>query len=144
MGLEMPEWVQSLLAALGGLGLGGYTVHRKLKADRTSDTLDAKSQAIIERLEEQLANERKNNLQMGEVIDRVAKERNDAVQQVGRLEGTVHALQGEVERMRNEVVRLEKKNAELTHQITGLNETVRNMSDRINVMLLRFEQRTEA
>lgn len=136
----LPEWLNMLLTGIGGLGLGGYAVHRKLKADKASDVLDGKAQVIIERLETQLDSRIKENNHLGEVIDRVARERNEAVQQVGRLEGTVQALQGEVERMRAEVVKLERKNVALTTQITSLNDTVRNLTDRINVMLRRFEE----
>lgn len=139
-GVELPEWLNALVAGIVGIGSGGYVVARKLKADRNSDALDAKAQVIIERLETQLGTERLNNSHLGEVIDRVAKERNDAVQQVGRLQGTVEALSGEVERMRGEVIKLEKKNVALTEEITSLNGTVRNLSDQIHVMLSRFEQ----
>lgn len=140
MGVELPQWLNMLLTGIGGLGVGGYAVSRKLKADKNSDTLDGKAQVIIERLETQLDAMIKENNHLGEVIDRVARERNDAVRQVGRLEGTVNALQGEVERMRGEVVKLERKNVALTTQITSLNNTVRNLTDRINVMLQRFEE----
>lgn len=138
MGLELPQWLNMLLTGIGGLGVGGYAVSRKLKADKNSDTLDGKAQVIIERLETQLDARIKENNHLGEVIDRVARERNEAVQQVGRLEGTVHALQGEVERMRAEVLKLEKKNIALTQQISNLNGTVRNLSEQIQVMLSRF------
>lgn len=138
MGVELPQWLNMLLTGIGGLGVGGYAVSRKLKADKNSDTLDGKAQVIIERLETQLDARIKENNHLGEVIDRVARERNEAVQQVGRLEGTVHALQGEVERMRAEVLKLEKKNIALTQQISNLNGTVRNLSEQIQVMLSRF------
>lgn len=146
MGVELPQWLNMLLTGIGGLGVGGYAVSRKLKADKNSDTLDGKAQVIIERLETQLDARIKENNHLGEVIDRVARQRNEAVQQVGRLEGTVHALQGEVERMRGEVVKLERKNVALTEKIGSLNDTVLNLSTQISVMLHRFEEseRTEA
>lgn len=130
----LPDWLKILVTGFGGLGVGGYTVHRTLKRDQTSDKLDEKAQAIITRLESQLDAERKNNAHMGETIDRLAGERNSAVQQVGRLEGTVHALEGEVSRLRSEIQSLEQKNSELTQEIsklhgeiTGLAESVREL-----------------
>lgn len=139
MGEEIQQLLQVLVTGLAGIGLGGYGVHRKLKADRNSDTLDSKASAMIERLEEQLDSERKHNAHLAEAIDRVARERNDAVQQVGRLEGTVHALQSEVERMSTEVIKLEKKNKTLSEEITNLSGTVRNLSDQIHVLLARLQ-----
>ena len=144
MGAELPQWLNMLLTGIGGLGVGGYAVHRKFKADNNSDTLDGKAQLIIERLETQLDARIKENNHLGEVIERVARERNEAVQQVGRLEGTVQALQGEVERMRGEVVKLERKNVALTERIGSLNDTVLNLSTQISVMMQRFEERERA
>jgi chromosome segregation ATPase len=140
MGEGLPQWLSTLITALGGLGVGGYAVHRKLRADGKSDTLDAKAQLIIERLETQLGTERTTNQHLGDVIDRIAKERNEAVQQVGRLEGTVQALQGEVERMRAEVVKLEKKNTALTEEINAMGGTVRDLTSQIHLMLARFDK----
>lgn len=140
MGEGLPEWLNMLLTGLGGLGVGGYAAARKLKQDRNTDKLDEKSRLIIDRLETQLETERKNSNHLGEVIDRLAKERNDAVQQTGRLEATVTALQGEVQRMRAEVVNLEEKNTGLTREINSLSGTVRALSDQITVMLERFAQ----
>lgn len=140
MGDGIPQWLNTILTGLGGLGLGGYAVHRKLMADGKTDNLDAKARVIIDRLESQLETERKNGSHLGDVIDRIAKERNDAVQQVGRLEGTVHALQGEVERMRAEVVKLEKKNSALTDEIQTMSGTVQALSGQIQTMLARFDK----
>ncbi len=134
MGDGLPEWLNMLVTGIGGLGVGAYAVARKLKADKNSDTLDAKSQGIITRLESQLETERKNNAHFGEVIDRLAKERNEAVQKVGRLEGAVQALQGEIKR-------LEQKNASLTQEITSLHEEVRMLSGNIATLIEQFTAR---
>ena len=141
MGEGLPQWLNMLVTGIAGLGVGGYGVHRKLRADGKSDTLDAKAQAIIERLENQLETERKNGVHLSDAIDRVAKERNEAVQQVGRLEGTVHALQGEVERMRAEVLKLEHKNQAMSEEITGLSRTVTDLSHRIQSLLDHVESK---
>ncbi|QNJ57343.1 chemotaxis protein [Pseudomonas phage Dolphis] len=131
----LPEWLKILFTGIGGLGAGGYAVHRTLKRDQTSDKLDERAQAIITRLESQLEAERRNNQILGQNIDRIAAERNSAVQQVGRLEGTVHALEGEVGRLRTEIQSLETKNSELTKQIAGLHGEVRSLVETMRQLM---------
>lgn len=134
---QLPEWLKILSTGIGGLGAGGYTVHRILKRDKTSDNLDERAQAIITRLESQLDAERRNNQVLTQNIDRIAAERNSAVQQVGRLEGTVHALEGEVGRLRTEIQNLEKKNSELTTEIAGLHREVRSLVESMRQLMAK-------
>lgn len=139
----LPEWVNTALGGLLGLGAGGYGVYRKLRADSAGDRLDGRAEAIIVRLEDQLKSERENAKTLGESIDRVARERNDAVKQVGLLEGTVKALEGEVSRLRSEIESLETKNTALTREITSLHGEVRNLSELVAKMLSQVETRMQ-
>lgn len=139
---EMPGWISNLLSAVGGIGAGGYVIHRRLKSDKNSDAIDSKGQQLYDSLaaqlgserishREQLSYERETNMKLGETIDRLAKERNEAVQNVGRLEGQVTALQGQVTRLQSEVEKLESTNKSLFEQIMAMRDEVSDMSARL-------------
>lgn len=119
-GTAMPETIQSILYGLCGTGAGGFAVWRYLKSSMNTDALDAKAQAIIKNLQEMLKAEWDKNQKLSDSIDRVAKERNEAVQAVGRLEGTIEVLSGQVNTLKNEVERLERQNTTLGGQLTDI------------------------
>lgn len=136
---EMPGWANTVMSALGGIGVGGYTISRIYRRDKNSDSIDDKSQKLIDNLSrqldleraghaEQIRYERDNNTLMGNTIDRLAKERNDAVQNVGKLEGQVHALQSSVEHLQREVEKLELANTALIGQVSGMRLELAAMS----------------
>lgn len=113
----VPEWLQMLIVGIGGFGAGGYGVYRRLRSDSNSDFIDRKSQALINNLSEQLVHERDNSRKLGEVIDRLAKERNEAVQALGALEAQIEAL-------KREVMRQEELNTQLKQEVLRLREDI--------------------
>lgn len=136
---EMPSWLTNALSALGGAGAGGYALFRMYKRDKNSDTIDTKSQRLIDNLcaqldsereshSSQLRYERETNAILGQKIDALAKERNEAVQNVGKLEGQVTALQQQVTHLRTEVEKLERGNAALIEQVTAMREELAKVS----------------
>lgn len=138
MGEQLPEWLQKVIIAIGGSGSAGagiYGIYRLLKRDSRSDNLDEKSNGIIQNLERQLDCERTANAYLHEAIDRIAKERNDAVQNVGRLEGHVQALESQVSHLRDEVgllrtanSNLVTENAKLISEIGSMRQEIRDMA----------------
>lgn len=116
----MPEAIQSVIYAMCGTGAGGFAVWRYLKSSLNTDALDAKAQAIIKNLQEMLKSEWDKNQKLSDSIDRVAKERNEAVSAVGRLEGTIEVLSGQVNTLKNEVERLERQNSTLGTQLSEI------------------------
>lgn len=118
---ELPAWVENIGSALVGLSVGGYTISRIYRRDSNIDKIDDKSQKLIDNLSRQIDLERESytgqikyerdtNMRLGETIDRLSAERNEAIQNVGRLEGQITALSQAVEHLRSEVERLTAAN----------------------------------
>lgn len=135
MGIPTPEWVNVLFSALGGLGIGGYAVWRKVGADLKGDKLDEKHVQIITSLEQQLSSERELNKHQREVIDRVAKERNEAVQKVGRLEGSIQALESQIAHLQNQVTHLEADNKRLMQRVGDMSDKFALVSEQLAKLL---------
>ena len=119
---DMPGWVTNLVSAIGGIGVGGYTLTRIYRRDSNSDALDNKSQKLIDNLTHQIEYERETNIRLGQTIDRLSSERNEAVQNVGRLEGQITVLQAAVEHLQSEVIKLEKINETLAFEVNTMRE----------------------
>lgn len=120
---NLPDWAQTIfnvVIAIGFALLVIYSSVRKINADKKTDDVDEKTQALIDAVTDQLNSERGTNNHLREVIERVAGERNDAVQKVGELQGQVAALDNHVGLLRTEIEKLELKNALLTKEISDL------------------------
>lgn len=105
----MPDFLYNALYGAGGAGAGGFAIWRYLKSTMNDDALNAKAQAIIKNLQDMLHTEWDKNQKLSEAVERVSRERNDAVQAMGRLEGQVEALTGHVQVLQDEVKRLEEQ-----------------------------------
>jgi chromosome segregation ATPase len=125
---NMPQWVQNIASGLAGVGAASYLFWRRIRGDNHNDKIDDKAQQLINSIAKQLEDERKRCDHLGTVIDRVSKERNDAVRDVGRLEGAVASLQGEVTHLRQHIEGLEL-------QITSMSDQFKD-SMRLNAELL--------
>lgn len=108
-----------------------YGVWRRLKSDNSTDKLDAKSQQLIDNIEEQLKRETEEKIRLSNVIERLAAERNEAVSQVGKLEATVQNLDDRITRMTGEVTRLEEENEKLTDIIQSMVAKVEGLSNEV-------------
>lgn len=127
----MEEFFTKLATGLAGIGAGGYAVWRLLKNDKKSDGLDGKAQALIDNLESQLKREIDEKHKVGSVVDRLAAERNEAVQQLGRIQGVVEGLENEVKRMTSELVRVEERNKELSATVIELTSVISDLATKL-------------
>lgn len=98
-------WSAAATAAL----VAGYHALRKIKGDVRVDKVDDASQKLIDNLMTQHDKDISS-------IERLAKERNTAVERMGSLETTIKFQTAELERMSTEVVKLEDKVRELFMQ----------------------------
>ena len=128
--------IQDFAVGVGGIGVGGYAVWRKLKRDKKEDGLDERFTKQIDSLQGQLDAERTENAKLGCVIDTLSAERNEAVKQVGQLEGQVAALRKEVHRLHDDVEHLQHENAHLRTEIHSLRGEVAELTKQI-VALVR-------
>lgn len=135
MAVDTGSVTTTILTALAGIGAGGYAVWRRLKSDNLTDSTDQKSQRLIDNLERQLQREIETKEGLGKVIDRLAAERNEAVQKLGKLEGVVHALEKEVQHMTEELHSLEKENAQLTSQIMNMSAALDEVRTQVGAMV---------
>lgn len=139
-----------LTGGVAAIAAAIYGIKRRLSADTSADKLDGKAEQLITKLETQLQRERDHSQHLGEVIERVATERNEAVQQVGRMEGTIQALERELNRVGCELVKLESRNTQLANQVEQLTAAISDMNTRldavnaINADLIAMIQRNEA
>lgn len=127
---------QQFVVGIGGIGVGGYAVWRKLKRDQKEDGLDERFTKQIDSLQSQLESERVENSKLGDVIDTLSAERNEAVKQVGQLEGQVAALRTEVHRLHDDVEHLQNENSHLRQEIHSLRGEVAELTKQI-VMLVQ-------
>lgn len=129
--LELPDWIMALFYALGGTGVGGYAVHRRLKSDRKVDHVDDATQGLIKTLTEQLRDERARSDHLGTVIDRLSAERNDAVRTLGEMSGQMASMTSEIGRLKEEIVKQEQMNHELNSSVARLREEVLLMAKQL-------------
>lgn len=122
---------QDFLVGVGGFGVGGYAVWRKLRRDQKEDGLDERFTKQIDALQTQLQAERTENAKLGEVIDMISSERNEAVKQVGQLEGQVLSLEKEVHRLRDDVSHLQTENQHLRDEVHSLSSKVTELTTQI-------------
>lgn len=108
---------------LGGTGtvlLGGFLWLRKWlsrdAADRAMDTADI---GVVRRLNELLDIEREARKEAEARADQFAKERNDLVATVGRLEGKIEALTSQVGQLTDRVTAQSEEIARLRGKLGG-------------------------
>lgn len=128
----MPELLYNALYGLGGAGAGGFAIWRYFKGAMNVDALDSKAQAIIKNLQDMLRAEWEKNQRLSEAVESVSKERNEAVQAMGKLEGQVEALTGQVNMLKSEVQRLEAQSTRLESQNAELLNEMRQIRAHIN------------
>ena len=116
-----PITTTQMIAAITGSGvaISGaiYAALRKIKTDDTADKVDIKTQALLDNINAQLESERAENKALRDAVERVATERNEAVQTVGKMEGHVTALEREVASLSAQVQSLKDENKLLTAEI---------------------------
>ncbi len=101
-----------------GTGLAAiYAIARKLKFDRSSDTKDEKTLLILENLNTQLESERQENTELRLFIEKIAVERNQAVQTIGSLKGHITGLEQQVELLKEHVKMLESENRKMMLEV---------------------------
>ncbi|WP_426113558.1 chemotaxis protein [Pseudomonas sp. DSP3-2-2] len=110
---------------LGGTGtvlLGGFLWLRKFlskdAADRAMDNADI---GTVRRLNELLDSERARANAAEARADQFAKERNDAVAAVGRMEGKIEALTSQVAQLTQRVTQQSDEITHLRTRLGGLN-----------------------
>jgi hypothetical protein len=137
--IDTAQNTNSALIAVGAgliaLSTVGYMWYRRINSDKREDgtlklILDESARAAqMWRENYELANKRADEAnhradkihdESMQVIERVAKERNDAVQNAGKLAATVEHLQQTVEKQTIMIQSLEKENIELHENIEGL------------------------
>lgn len=129
---DLPQWLQTLIYGITGVGVGGYAVHRKLKQDSNGDAVDGKTQKLIDGLTSQLDKERGHSERLGVVIDRLSTERNEAVKALGELNGQIRFMGHQIERLQGEIQKQEKLNADLNDTVSELRDEVMSMSKRLH------------
>lgn len=99
VGLETSKLAAWLGTAIGIFVTGALTMRKWLSRDAASRAEDGANIAFLQTLMEQLkeANER---------ADRFARERNEAIEQIGDLKAQVAALQLTVEHMQSQIERM--------------------------------------
>jgi len=110
----------AIVGASGMLGSGGlifYYIKRKLTNDSNIDELEKKNQIFIDNLNKQLEDGRVENTKLREAMDRVGDERNEAVKDLGLLQGEVKSLETQVNLLTVQVGKLEEENRRLTLEI---------------------------
>lgn len=143
--------IETITTALVGIGGAAYLVIRKLKSDKTSDTIaenavslsekvDARTQTLIDNLQQEVQSKNDQNKHLSEVIERVASERNEAVQLVGELKATVGSLSERVMEMRNEMEKLEKENSNLASQVAQMTKDLKDLGLRMVDLALKNQE----
>lgn len=129
MGDNAVALIEHLASAAGGFMAAIYLAWRRFKKDSNDDSVDTKSQGLINSLQTQLeaangviAAERQNSDHLRGVIDRLAKERNDAVKTIGKMEGRMEVMSEKVSMLTEHVDKMDKQNVELTNQVRQLME----------------------
>ena len=98
-----------LAAGAGAVLVAGYNALRKIKGDVRVDKIDDATQKLIDNLTKQRDKDMAT-------IERLAGERNGAMERVGGLEATIKHQTVELARMSDEVVKLEEEVRELFAQ----------------------------
>lgn len=108
---------------LGGTGtvlLGGFLWLRKwLSRDATDRAMDTADIGVVRRLNELLDIEREARKEAESRADQFAKERNDLVATVGRLEGKIEALTSQVGQLNERVAAQSDELARLRGKLGG-------------------------
>lgn len=131
---EVMAMANNLAACFAGLGIGVYAMWRKMKRVTKEDSLDVRFTKQIDALQSQLTFEREDKARLGSVIDALSAERNEAVREVGKLEGTVEALKGEVERLSGEVRRLEEINKQQAAEMNRMASELLSLTKQIGLL----------
>lgn len=98
-----------LAAGMGAVLVAAYSALRKIKGDVRVDKIDDATQKLIDNLTKQRDKDMAT-------IERLAGERNGAMERVGSLEATIKYQTQELERMSGEVTKLEEEVRELFAQ----------------------------
>ena len=98
-----------LAAGVGAVLVSAYGALRKIKGDVRVDKIDDATQKLIDNLTKQRDKDMVT-------IERLAGERNGAMERVGSLEATIKYQTQELERMSGEVTKLEEEVRELFAQ----------------------------
>ena len=110
---------------LGGTGtvlLGGILwLKRYLQKDATERAMDNADIGTVRRLNELLDSERSRANAAEARADQFAKERNDAVAAVGRMEGKIEALTSQVAQLTQRVTQQSDEITHLRTRLGGLN-----------------------
>lgn len=108
---------------LGGTGtvlLGGFLWLRKwLSRDATDRAMDTADIGVVRRLNELLDIEREARKEAEARADQFAKERNDLVATIGRLEGKIEALTSQVGQLNERVAAQSDELARLRGKLGG-------------------------
>lgn len=132
-------WSAGIALVLGA----AYQALRRIKGDVRVDKVDDATQKLIENLMSQHDKDITS-------IERLAKERNTAVERMGSLETTIKFQTVELERMSNEVGKLEDEVRELliqnqhyTHEIDALrseNRAIKQQSDELVIGMRQLNE----
>ncbi|RMR06593.1 Chemotaxis protein [Pseudomonas syringae pv. helianthi] len=110
---------------LGGTGtilLGGFLWLRKfLSRDATDRAMDNADIGTVRRLNELLDSERLARKEADARADQFAKERNDLVAMVGKMEGRIDALTSQITQLTDKVATQSDEIARLRARIGGTN-----------------------
>ncbi|OSN39546.1 chemotaxis protein [Pseudomonas syringae] len=110
---------------LGGTGtilLGGFLWLRKfLSRDATDRAMDNADIGTVRRLNELLDSERVARKEAEARADQFAKERNDLVATVGRMDGKIEALTSQINQLTDKVASQSEEIARLRARIGGTN-----------------------
>lgn len=135
----LSKLVDYTLMFVFGTAVASYAFMRRVKKDAREDKVaDAGAEAeisVLEQLRNQLNYERDHSAELGKTIDRLADERNEAVQMAGKLEGEVTALTQQVEHLSEQVSELQRENEELRLLAQDSNENVKALKLTIEQLL---------
>jgi len=108
------------LTGTGTVLLGGFLWLRKwLSRDATDRAMDTADIGVVRRLNELLDIEREARKEAEARADQFAKERNDLVATVGRLEGKIEALTSQVGQLNERVAAQSDEIARLRGKLGG-------------------------
>lgn len=108
------------LTGSGTVLLGGFLWLRKwLSRDAADRAMDSADIGVVRRLNELLDIEREARKEAEARADQFAKERNELVAAVGRMEGKIEALTGQVSQLTEKVTSQSAEIARLRSQLGG-------------------------
>ncbi len=116
-----------------------YGLYWRIKRDFKTDGLEAKHRALTDDLNAQLDRERQRAEVREQTIERLAKERNDAVSEVGKLSAQVEMLTEQVEKLERDLIDARAEVHETRMLLTSMQGAMNLILDGIRKLGVQLE-----